>query len=365
MEGFRVVLCLFLLLWELASGDQHGSTEVLSPPPASAMGLQSHVSAGTGIDTLGLTTAASIIAGKVGFLVQEDTHKNSAFELQEQFAYPIPDSIQFSGLTVSSSGAVLAWSYERDEVFLINERGLAELLHRSFRGPVAAAFVAGDTVIEVVSFEPRQVTRLTVGSRVISEQVVGGPQLLEEGALSASGWFFSGRDHPNGDYVVYHVSAAGSAREVYSIPARAAEVTGTVEAFLSSSGHNAVVTLITPPFRTVVVTPSGQVVLHLEPPLDETTQPDLALGDTTRRWVSLRTLPLDAGYIQTLSDIRSDMRIICVFDPSGSARCRELQVPIGFVASVPEVGLLIAVRNVGAREIVGYRWHWGSPDRRH
>lgn len=77
--------------------------------------------------------------------------------------------------------------------------------------------------------------------------------------------------------------------------------------------------------------------------------------------MSLSTLRLDGGFLQNLVDLRSDARVLILYDAQGKVRRHTtMDVPMGFVASVPGEHLLLAIRRVGGVELVGYNWRWSE-----
>jgi hypothetical protein len=115
------------------------------------------------------------------------------------------------------------------------------------------------------------------------------------------------------------------------------------------------------PFGIAVFHPDGTVAMDIQPT-------SLLLGNALgvrstdlEAWVALPALPLDKGLIQTLSDLRSDLRLLVVYDTDGSVlRHRQIDVPLGLVASAPARQELLAVRRVNEVEAVLYRWCWSA-----
>lgn len=71
-------------------------------------------------------------------------------------------------------------------------------------------------------------------------------------------------------------------------------------------------------------------------------------------------LSLDRGWIQTLADLRSDRRVIVVFDSTGAeVRRLEMDAPFGFVASSRDPQEVVALRALGKAELIFYRWTGG------
>ena len=84
------------------------------------------------------------------------------------------------------------------------------------------------------------------------------------------------------------------------------------------------------------------------------------IPDTTV-WVSLAAIPIDRGFLQTLADVTSEMRVLILYDTPGVAvRSTRLDIPPGFVAAIPARRTRIAARTMNGLELVGYRWRWSD-----
>lgn len=81
-------------------------------------------------------------------------------------------------------------------------------------------------------------------------------------------------------------------------------------------------------------------------------------------WRAVSIVPLDCGLVLTLSDVRSDSRLLVLYDYGGRVgRVRTLNTPLAFVTSSRSGRSVLAVRRAGALEIVLYDVGWGpKPD---
>lgn len=107
----------------------------------------------------------------------------------------------------------------------------------------------------------------------------------------------------------------------------------------------------------------GQVTtFHQSDPSSSAASRDTASGAIpTAPWISLPTLSLDGGYLQTLSDTGSDRRIFVRYDQNGvEVDRRSIGVPLAFSAATTdgEKGLLWGGRQLNDLEIVRYKWRW-------
>lgn len=115
------------------------------------------------------------------------------------------------------------------------------------------------------------------------------------------------------------------------------------------------------PLVSVPVTDSSVVagfVFKLQP-ANETHVAEFELA--ADRWVALPTLALKSGFLQMLSDIRSDRRLLLLYDSEGRITAtRELSLPLGLTASNPAKHLLFGVRTMAGDEFIAYRWRRGN-----
>jgi hypothetical protein len=81
--------------------------------------------------------------------------------------------------------------------------------------------------------------------------------------------------------------------------------------------------------------------------------------DTTRMEVALAALPLGDRFLQTVVDLRSDVRTILLFDSRGrEIRRTTIEAPLGYIGVSGDGSVVLAIRRVGASEAVLYRSSW-------
>jgi hypothetical protein len=291
-----------------------------------------------------------------GRRAQTETTPSSSFalELEEEYAWTVPDPIRVTGAATAGSGRLLVWSHDQNIVLLVGGSDGEVLSRIPVNRPVGAAFVEGDTVIEVVEADRAGITTRTTGGRIVRQRAIGTPLAVEDAARGLDGWFIAGR-YADDRYRVYFAPGSDTARMIRAVFTLDGPSTSGMH--VTAHGRDALITTVAPPFRTYLVSPSGEVKRELEPWGSEAEIPVLSWPDTSRRWVSLPTLPLDRRFLQTLSDIRSDKRLLILYDTEGCvASGTEVDVPLGFVASLESEHLLVAARRLNAMEIVIYRW---------
>ena len=81
-------------------------------------------------------------------------------------------------------------------------------------------------------------------------------------------------------------------------------------------------------------------------------------GTMLRRptFVALPVFSLGESYIQTISDLTTDLRIVVVVGPSANPLYRVVNAPIGIVAAFGPSRRLYAIRMAGRLELVTYEW---------
>jgi hypothetical protein len=75
--------------------------------------------------------------------------------------------------------------------------------------------------------------------------------------------------------------------------------------------------------------------------------------------VSLPPLPVDSSLVRIFSDLRSDRRVLVLYDRRGAIlRETTLDAALGLIESQPERHLLVGVRKITGTELAFYQWRW-------
>lgn len=86
---------------------------------------------------------------------------------------------------------------------------------------------------------------------------------------------------------------------------------------------------------------------------------DSVLASRTR---GLGIHALDDGFVQTIVDPQSDIRILVRYDSSGAvANLSNLNTAFGIAATDPDARKLLALRRTNGTEAVWYAWRWSAP----
>lgn len=273
--------------------------------------------------------------------------------LTERFSTAIPDSLEFSSIAASADGRqLLLWAATRPVLTLLRDGVMSSIGRGAVAVPAGAAFVGrdGERVEVVDAVGPSLVTlSLADGSHVERPLVV--PGTIYNAVRARDGWYVGAVDS-QGSYGVYRMSAHGAV-PVYRAPADSLGDGVVHGAQLSAVDDDVLITDVRPPFTSVRVDGDGKPSLSLHPAGD--------LGEPGRaaRWFPMPVVPLGDGFLQVLTDLASDERLLVTFDGTGRVlRRSRLALPVGFVASVPSRQLLVGSRSIDAREIVGYTWSW-------
>jgi hypothetical protein len=127
---------------------------------------------------------------------------------------------------------------------------------------------------------------------------------------------------------------------------------------LTPLGRDVLVSQVNSPFALLRLSPSGDSV-RVPGVLDQ------AKGERPREmrasngvWAAVPVIPLDRFFLQTITNLRGDRRVLVLFDPSArrAIRTRAIDAPVTFFGASNATGELFALRQLGRNEIVTYRW---------
>jgi hypothetical protein len=281
-----------------------------------------------------------------------------SISLDQQFRVVLPDAYPIAGAAISPSQDVIVWSRKDPLLYMIGRSHTAmKIAIGRFRRPVAAAFVSGDTLLEVVDAMENEIIRVSSLGELRGTTILPRDWRLMSAHHLVDRWIFALRDSAVGTIITGSPTAAaimGAQPLDVQMPRL-----GHRELALSGTGTRPLAAFINPPFDGASVSRSGA----LEPFPKLTLPAGFTLRDTTVKnrdwWVALPILALDRGTLQVLADLRSDARVLVLRDSLGVVtRWRSLDAPIGFIAS--DVGARALVASIGAsrNEIAVYRWRW-------
>jgi hypothetical protein len=275
--------------------------------------------------------------------------------LEEIASVTLPNELAVLGGAVSDDGSVLLWSPRG--VWLVPQRRspVVHLCPHLELLPRYAAFSKLSGQVEIYDSGSQRILGVDTENacHVSVLWTVGSDQSLVR--RTASRWIEIG---PRSSTQLSVRVQNGSNRETtISIPYRQPLRFGDAADYVTApDGEATLVTEAWFPFRTFRVGIESDITVALDPAvqLDARTRYELLEG-----WQSLRLIPLDGAFLQVIADPRSDKRRVLVLNERGRLlRASILDVAIGMLDANRSNGLLIAVRDVGHRELVYYRWRW-------
>jgi len=294
------------------------------------------------------------------------TQSQAQLELEQEFVISLPDSFELAGAAVSPSGLLALWAANSAHIVLATPRSVSgEVIDfgPDLSGPIGAAFVGSDSLLEIVDTAGPTILGFSLAGRLVYERRLQLGEVPEVAARLAGGWFLGARDQ-SGRYHVYRADhSIGQTLEIFSVELEAKEHR-YLPVFQLSVGEGEVYLAMTePPFETYRISPDGELLGTIQPRWESA--PGALDAGPEPLIVALPLVPLGDQLLQTLADLSSDLRIILVYDRTGRVlRRKTLQAPVGFLTSCPDRHLLIAARWVGSLDLVGYRWRWRDFDMR-
>jgi len=294
---------------------------------------------------------------------QQGAQSASRLRLTEMMSDTLPPGFVPSGIAFGREGRMLLWSSQRRLVFIYSRGQYLELPLPHLGAVSAAAFVAGDSMVEVVDPTLGVVWRLLLGAGAVSRVDLQYPhdKTLIAAAYDGMRWQLAYAEP--GSIVVGAVTDGGTFAPYAHVPVDATDPVPSVR--LTPIGSGILVASDVPPFAPVWLSKTGEL-RHLRvpaPPPD--VEPSQRANEPSPVWVSLPWLSLgDNHLLVTLAELTTDARIMRLVDV-GSGRVRDVQLPVvmGFAAADPRRRVLAAVRRTDRVELTQYRWEWEAPAR--
>jgi hypothetical protein len=179
---------------------------------------------------------------------------------------------------------------------------------------------------------------------------------ISRAVRGADAWYVVGRGR-TGATVLASLSPSGQVLRQDELlpPPDSSTPNPTIQLVRSPSG--ALATLAGPPYTTWTVTAGTPPrLLALRIPMLATGSAD---PNSAPIWVSLPPLPIDSFLVRTFSDLRSDRRLLVLYDASGAiVRETALDAALGLIESQQERHLLVGLRKIPGTELVFYQWRW-------
>lgn len=285
--------------------------------------------------------------------VGDSPASTQTLEMELAWSVLIDDTLAVAGIARSESGRLLLWGPGPALLLVSPEGRRQELRPEGLRHPLAAAFVAGDTVIEVVDGDAQVLLRVTGAGRTERREALGASFRVQSAAHGRPGWYLGGADERRR----YHLALrdpAGTIMPLHVFAAAGSDITEAPGGFLTPVDSGVIYAMLKPPFAVVTVSRAG---------VAETFQAEVPPQPDGRprpgRWVSLPVLEVGDRLVRTFADLAGEERVLVVYDRSGRVlRASSVSAPLGFVWSSPSEPLLVGLRRSDLSEIVGYRWRW-------
>jgi hypothetical protein len=289
----------------------------------------------------GLLPLLLLACGRTG----HDETPPRSLELVEVAAAEFPGSAPLLGVASLDADRLVAWTASE---LLVRSGGEWRRVER--HGPPIAVAVAGDGFevahqSGVVSYSWEGMARGTARDTSVWRHVDHAVRL-------DTSWVVMLRD-TSGVLRIGSVVALRAGRDWLRVDPDTLPESRLPAYHLAAGKDHVYLSEAEPPFRTWRVGRAGRV--------GHASAPEVPVGGGTgpERWVALPMVDFPEGAIQTLADLASDWRVLTVYDRDGRLNRRtELRIPMGVVGTTVDGSHLVAVRNVGAFEIVWYRWRW-------
>lgn len=224
--------------------------------------------------------------------------------------------------------------------------------------PLGGAFIA-DSIVAVFDSSRLAVITLTLDDRPVAI----GPAVPSAPILTAvhtdAGWIAFASDS-TGQARVWRWDGGPAWTELRDWAAGVFPQ-GVAESWITGAGVGLLVAEARYPFKAYQLDPKGSVAIEFESFARSRFLQTGGEWDSTR-WVGLRLLPLEPGYVWTLADLNSDKRVLVVYDHRGKvARQSLIDAPMGLIATCPTRHKLLAGRYTNRSEVVVYQWDWIPP----
>ena len=285
----------------------------------------------------------------------------TALALEQVTASVLP-GIPVTTIVNDGKGRFLAWSRTTGTIALF-EGGVwrTQALPVDVRAVLGAGFDPDgkiQLVYEVTDFASGRGTAYLGALDRLSEQTeipVTTPGRVVQAAMVDDNWYLAAIVESNA-LVVLRRSSSGEVREVWRIagkPGRAPAPRWQ----MTPQGEGLLITRVDSPFTVQRIDSGGRLRTTATPVANQRVRAVLA-GVTKGIWNSLPAVRLDDGYLQTLTDLRSENRVVVVAARDGNVlSVSPLKAPLGFVDSDTRARQVCAVRTLNVRELICYRWH--------
>ena len=286
----------------------------------------------------------TLLSSGAGNAQVPDTAVATQYVLHEVEVHRLPLGFHPHGLDASPDGNIIIWSTVADSILNIRSDGTQRWIHvHGARNPVGVACASGCSEVNIADAGRTRLLRASQAGTLLWDSVASSRFV---GAAWAGGVWYGLAPDTAGDLSVVSLQSKAEPVARISLPDH---LQGRGVAHISSTGDALLIALLHAPYRVHWIDPrtgESRVFAAIE---------GVVPADTSQTWVALPPVPTWDGYIQTLSDLRSDLRILIRYDTSGRIlRRQQIRAPIAIIGSQPTERVLFAARDVGWIEVVRY-----------
>lgn len=267
--------------------------------------------------------------------------------LREQLSVPLPDTMSISGGALGPSGAAVLWSTGLGVVVAVRGGSLTALCPTSRMRPVGARMLSDD-VVEIVDANGPSLIRVEAGR--CAHTPMRHRALINTVTFSNDDWLISGITAGGSPFVATMRDNRSSSplRTFIRDSSRSA-------AMHLTGGRRAVASMLRPPFAWRATLEGGGFV-DGAPPAQAVAK---FAGASTSSVLGLPVRTLGNGYLQILSDLTSDRRLLVTYRADGSfSRADLVEASMGVLDVNETDKVLLAIRRSDRLELVTYSWQW-------
>jgi hypothetical protein len=180
--------------------------------------------------------------------------------------------------------------------------------------------------------------------------------MIERAIPWGTGWILGVVNLQSNRFVVRRVENGSS--ETLFTSASADSVLRIPRYNLTATAKGLLLSLGSAPFTVMRLDPATGKVDTLPAPLTAPAAPRIE-ADSLFAWRSVSTVALDCALLLTLSDLRSDRRILVRYGADDRIdRITTLDAPLGLMTRIPGTSTVLGARRAGELELVWYDWRW-------
>lgn len=290
---------------------------------------------------------------------QLPTSAANQLELIESLVVALPASDQVVGGKLLGPDSVAYWTNSSVQVLTKGLSTSSTLCGGLLDWPRAVAHADGGTEVEIL--DRRGIVVSHIGGRCVRRDLHGSSGSISSGIRTARGWVWVERDPDgvtsmNSEFPIAHVSQ--SLTGAFKLGERDSTLNTLL---LSPSGEGFAVTLSQEPFAWAVFLRDSMIRSGKPPPgvLDTSSFQLIDPSGVAPWWITTGLVDLGSAFLQVIADLRSDRRMLLLFNASGSfVRATALDFPFGVLDSDPAQRRLLAIRRPDSLELVVYSWGW-------